>query len=142
RSLAKLKGTYVDALPQLIDRRDSRIHTTYHQEGAATGRVSSSDPNLQNIPIRTELSKRIRRTFVAPPGQVLLSADYSQIELRILAHYAEDAALLDSFQRHEDIHNRTAAETFGVAPDLVSPEMRRVAKMLNFGIAYGLSAFG
>ncbi|HEU4385103.1 MAG TPA: DNA polymerase I [Anaeromyxobacteraceae bacterium] len=142
RSLAKLKGTYVDALPQLVDPADGRIHTTYNQAGAATGRLSSQDPNLQNIPIRTELSKRIRAAFVAPPGRRLLSADYSQIELRILAHFAEDPALLEAFQRREDVHARTAAETFGVATGEVTAEMRRIAKVLNFGIAYGLSAYG
>jgi DNA polymerase-1 len=141
RSLSKLKGTYVDALPQLIEP-DGRIHTTYNQAGAATGRLSSQDPNLQNIPIRTELSKRIRSTFVAPPGMRLLSADYSQIELRILAHYADDPALLESFRKREDVHTFTAAETFGVPTGAVTPEMRRVAKVLNFGIAYGLSAYG
>ncbi len=141
RSLSKLKGTYVDALPQLVEA-DGRIHTTFHQAGAATGRLSSSDPNLQNIPIRTELSRRIRAAFVAPEGRRLLSADYSQIELRILAHYSEDAALTESFRAGEDVHTRTAAETFGVAPGAVTPEMRRIAKVLNFGIAYGLSAFG
>jgi DNA polymerase I len=141
RSLAKLKGTYVDALPHLVEA-DGRIHTTFHQGGAATGRLSSSDPNLQNIPIRTELSKRIRSAFVAPPGQLLLSADYSQIELRILAHYASDPALVEAFRRKEDVHAATAAETFGVARDLVTSDMRRIAKVLNFGIAYGLSAFG
>lgn len=142
RSLSKLKGTYVDALPMLVDPGDGRIHTTYNQAGAATGRLSSQDPNLQNIPVRTELARRIRAAFVAPPGRMLVSADYSQIELRILAHYSGDASLLDSFQRREDVHTRTAAETFGVAAEDVTPDQRRVAKMLNFGIAYGLSAFG
>jgi DNA polymerase I len=142
RSLSKLKGTYVDALPALVDPADGRLHTTYNQAGAATGRLSSQDPNLQNIPVRTDLARRIRAAFVAPPGRFLVSADYSQIELRILAHYAEDAALLDSFQRGEDVHTRTAAETFGVKPEDVTPDQRRVAKVLNFGIAYGLSAFG
>jgi DNA polymerase-1 len=142
RALSKLKGTYVDALPLLIDPADGRIHTTFHQAGAATGRLSSSDPNLQNIPVRTELSRRIRAAFVAPPGSRLLSADYSQIELRILAHYSDDPALLEAFRAREDVHTRTAAETYGVAPADVTPEMRRVAKMLNFAIAYGLSAFG
>ncbi len=142
RALAKLKGTYVDALPQLVDPADGRIHTTFHQTGAATGRLSSSDPNLQNIPIRTELSRRIRAAFVADPGQVVLSADYSQIELRILAHYSDDPALLEAFRSGADVHTRTAAETFGVPPAEVTPDMRRVAKVLNFGIAYGLSAFG
>ena len=141
RSLAKLKGTYVDALPHLIEA-DGRIHTTFHQGGAATGRLSSSDPNLQNIPVRTELSRRIRAAFVAPPGQLLVSADYSQIELRILAHYASDPALVEAFRRKEDVHAATAAETFGVARELVTSDMRRIAKVLNFGIAYGLSAFG
>jgi DNA polymerase-1 len=142
RSLAKLKGTYVDALPQLVDPRDGRIHTTFHQAGAATGRVSSSDPNLQNIPVRTELSRRIRAAFVAPPGRRLLSADYSQIELRILAHFSDDPALIEAFRSREDVHTRTAAETFGVTPESVTPDQRRIAKVLNFGIAYGLSAFG
>ncbi len=141
RSLSKLKGTYVDALPQLVER-DGRIHTTFHQGGAATGRLSSSDPNLQNIPIRTELSKRIRAAFVAPPGQLLLSADYSQVELRILAHFASDPALLAAFRAHEDVHAATAAETFAVPREAVTSDMRRIAKVLNFGIAYGLSAFG
>jgi DNA polymerase-1 len=142
RSLSKLKGTYVDALPGLIDPADGRIHTTYHQAGAATGRLSSTDPNLQNIPVRTELSRRIRATFVAAPGHRLVSADYSQIELRILAHYSGDPALLAAFRTGEDVHTRTAAETFGVAPEAVTADQRRVAKVLNFGIAYGLSAFG
>jgi len=142
RTLAKLKGTYVDALPQLVDPADGRIHTTFNPAGAATGRLSSTDPNLQNIPIRTELSRRIRAAFVAPPGRRLLSADYSQIELRILAHYSDDEALVEAFRNREDVHTRTAAETYGVGPEAVTPEMRRVAKMLNFGIAYGLSAFG
>jgi len=141
RSLSKLKSTYVDALPQLIGA-DGRIHTTFHQAGAATGRLSSTDPNLQNIPVRTELSRRIRAAFVAPEGRRLVSADYSQIELRILAHYSKDPALLQAFRERQDVHTRTAAETFGVSPELVTPDMRRVAKVLNFGIAYGLSAFG
>jgi DNA polymerase-1 len=142
RSLAKLKGTYVDALPALVDPADGRIHTTFNQAGAATGRLSSRDPNLQNIPVRTELSRRIRAAFVAPPGRLLISADYSQIELRILAHFAEDPSLLEAFRRHEDVHDRTAAETFGVPRDEVTSDQRRVAKVLNFGIAYGLSAYG
>ncbi len=141
RALAKLKGTYVDALPRLVEK-DGRIHTTFHQGGAATGRLSSSDPNLQNIPVRTELSRRIRAAFVAPPGRLLLSADYSQIELRILAHYASDPALIEAFRRREDVHAATAAETFGVAREAVTSDQRRIAKVLNFGIAYGLSAFG
>jgi len=142
RSLAKLKGTYVDALPLLVDPADGRIHTTFNQAGAATGRLSSQDPNLQNIPVRTELSRRIRAAFVATPGSLLVSADYSQIELRILAHFAEDKALLEAFRLREDVHARTAAETFGVAPGDVTADMRRIAKVLNFGIAYGLSAYG
>ena len=141
RALAKLKGTYVDALPHLVEA-DGRIHTTFHQGGAATGRLSSSDPNLQNIPIRTELSRRIRSAFVAPPGRVLVSADYSQIELRILAHFASDPALIEAFRRKEDVHAATAAETFGVPREAVTSDQRRIAKVLNFGIAYGLSAFG
>jgi DNA polymerase-1 len=141
RGLSKLKSTYVDALPQLVGP-DGRIHTTFHQAGAATGRLSSTDPNLQNIPVRTELSRRIRAAFVAPEGRRLVSVDYSQIELRILAHYSEDPALLEAFRNREDVHTRTAAETFGVTPELVSSDMRRVAKVLNFGIAYGLSAYG
>jgi len=142
RSLAKLKGTYVDALPLLVDPSDGRIHTTFNQGGAATGRLSSQDPNLQNIPVRTELSRRIRAAFVAAPGATLVSADYSQIELRILAHFAGDPALLEAFRLRRDVHTQTAAETFGVAPAQVTPDMRRAAKVLNFGIAYGLSAYG
>jgi len=142
RSLSKLKGTYVDALPVLIDPSDGRLHTTFNQAGAATGRLSSQDPNLQNIPVRTELSRRIRAAFVAAPGSVLVSADYSQIELRILAHFAGDPALLEAFRLRQDVHTQTAAETFGVAPLEVTPDMRRIAKVLNFGIAYGLSAYG
>jgi len=141
RSLSKLKGTYVDALPHLVED-DGRIHTTFKQAGAATGRLSSADPNLQNIPIRTELSRRIRAAFVAPQGRLLVSADYSQVELRILAHFAEDPALLEAFQRGEDVHAATAAETFAVPREAVTSDQRRIAKVLNFGIAYGLSAFG
>ncbi len=141
RQLSKLKGTYADALPQLIEA-DGRIHTTFQQLGAATGRLSSADPNLQNIPIRTELSRRIRAAFVAPPGRLLVSADYSQVELRILAHFARDPALLSAFERREDVHAATAAETFGVPREAVTADQRRIAKVLNFGIAYGLSAFG
>jgi DNA polymerase-1 len=140
RSLAKLKGTYVDALPQLVEA-DGRIHTTFNQGGAATGRLSSSDPNLQNIPIRTEVSRRIRAAFVAPPGRRLLSADYSQIELRILAHLSGDEALIATFEQDEDIHRATAARLFGVSPDLVSHEMRNAAKRINFALLYGMAAF-
>ncbi len=141
RSLSKLKSTYLDTLPSLV-ARDGRLHTTYHQAATATGRVSSSDPNLQNIPVRTELGREIRRAFVAEPGNQLVSADYSQIELRLLAHIAEDPVLIEAFQNDEDIHSRTAAEIFGVAPDQVDRDQRRVAKTVNFGIAYGLSPHG
>ncbi|MHB8418333.1 MAG: DNA polymerase I [Myxococcales bacterium] len=142
RQLSKLKGTYLDALPPLIDPRDGRVHTTFSQATAATGRLASSDPNLQNIPTRTDLGRRIRRAFVAAPGHRLISADYSQIELRVLAHVSEDAALCDGFARGEDVHTRTAAEVFSVAPEAVTAQMRRTAKAINFGIAYGQSAFG
>jgi DNA polymerase-1 len=141
RSLSKLKSTYLDTLPSLV-ARDGRLHTTYHQAATATGRLSSSDPNLQNIPVRTELGREIRRAFVAEPGHQLVSADYSQVELRLLAHIAEDPVLIEAFQRDEDIHSRTAAEIYGVAPDQVDKEQRRVAKTVNFGIAYGLSPHG
>jgi DNA polymerase-1 len=141
RSLSKLKSTYLDTLPDLV-ARDGRIHTTYHQAATATGRLSSSDPNLQNIPIRTELGLEIRRAFIAEEGHQLVSADYSQIELRLLAHIAEDPVLIDAFARDEDIHSRTAAEIFGVAQDQVTRDQRRVAKTVNFGIAYGLSPHG
>jgi DNA polymerase I len=141
RTLSKLKSTYLDALGPLI-AVDGRLHTTFHQAATATGRLSSSDPNLQNIPIRTDVGRSIRRAFVADPGWKLLSADYSQIELRILAHIAEDAALVEAFRADEDVHVRTAAEVFGVTAEQVSGEQRRVAKMVNFGIAYGLSPYG
>ncbi|HVG61476.1 MAG TPA: DNA polymerase I [Hyalangium sp.] len=141
RSLSKLKSTYLDTLPALV-ARDGRIHTTYHQAATATGRVSSSDPNLQNIPVRTDLGREIRRAFIAEPGHQLVSADYSQIELRLLAHIADDPVLIEAFLQDEDIHSRTAAEVFGVTTDKVDREQRRVAKMVNFGIAYGLSPHG
>ncbi|MDC0708297.1 DNA polymerase I [Stigmatella sp. ncwal1] len=141
RSLSKLKSTYLDTLPGLV-AKDGRIHTTYHQAATATGRLSSSDPNLQNIPVRTELGREIRRAFVAEAGYQLVSADYSQVELRLLAHIAEDPVLLEAFQHDEDIHSRTAAEIFGVPPDKVDRDQRRVAKTVNFGIAYGLSPHG
>ncbi|MBM4391977.1 MAG: DNA polymerase I [Deltaproteobacteria bacterium] len=140
RELYKLKNTYVDALPRYI-AADGRIHTTFGQAVAATGRLSSIDPNLQNIPIRTEDGKRIRACFVAKPGHVLLSCDYSQIELRVLAHYCKEGPLVESYQRGEDIHRRTASEVFGVAAGLVTGEMRRAAKAINFGIVYGMGAF-
>jgi DNA polymerase-1 len=142
RQLSKLKGTYVDALPQLISPADGRLHTTFNPAGAATGRLSSTEPNLQNIPVRTELGREIRSCFVPEPGWVLLSADYSQIELRLLAHFSSDAALTEAFRRNEDIHTRTASEIHGVPPLMVTPEMRRAAKAVNFGIVYGQTPFG
>ena len=142
REFSKLKSTYVDALPALIDAGTGRLHTTFNQTGSATGRLSSSNPNLQNIPIRTELGRRIRAAFIAPPGRRLVAADYSQIELRVLAHVSGDRVLRDGFRKGEDIHTRTAAEVFGVPPLMVGPEERRRAKAVNFGIVYGLSPFG
>jgi DNA polymerase-1 len=142
RSLSKLKSTYTDKLPQQVCQRTGRVHTSYHQAVAATGRLSSSDPNLQNIPVRTEEGRRIRQAFVAPPGKVLLAADYSQIELRIMAHLSTDAGLLKAFSAGEDVHRATAAEVFGVAPEAVSSDQRRSAKAINFGLIYGMSAFG
>ncbi len=141
RELSKLKGTYVDAFPVLVDAA-GRLHTRYEQAVAATGRISSKDPNLQNIPVRTPVGQQIRRAFVAPPGNVLLVADYSQIELRLLAHIAGEEAMLDAFRTGRDIHTATAASVFGVAPDFVTPDQRRAAKTINFGIIYGMSAFG
>jgi DNA polymerase-1 len=142
RQLAKLKGTYVDALPALVDPVTGRLHTTFNQAGAATGRLSSSNPNLQNIPIRTELGREIRAAFVPRPGWKLIVADYSQIELRLLAHMSHDRVLVDAFRNGEDIHTRTAAEVFGVPPIMVTPEHRRNAKAVNFGIVYGQTPFG
>ena len=142
RELAKLKSTYADVLPRLIHPVSGRLHTRFSQTGTATGRLSSSNPNLQNIPVRTELGREIRAAFVASPGSLLLSADYSQIELRILAHLSEDPVLVEAFRGGEDIHSRTAQEVFGVAPFAQTPEHRRVAKVINFGVIYGLSAFG
>jgi len=142
RQLTKLKGTYVDALPALIDARTGRLHTSFNQAGAATGRLSSSNPNLQNIPIRTALGREIRAAFVPREGWKLLVADYSQIELRLLAHMSDDPLLLEAFRNGEDIHTRTASEVLGVPPMLVTPEARRDAKAVNFGIVYGISAFG
>jgi DNA polymerase-1 len=142
RQVAKLKGTYVDALPALIDPRTGRVHTTFNQTGAATGRLSSFDPNLQNIPIRTAVGREIRAAFAARPGWKLVVADYSQIELRLLAHMSRDPVLMDAFRHGEDIHTRTAAEVFGVPPLMITPEQRRNAKAVNFGIVYGQTPFG
>ncbi len=142
RSLAKLKSTYADKLPLDINRETGRIHTSYHQAVTATGRLSSSDPNLQNIPIRNAEGRRIRQAFVAPPGNLVLAADYSQIELRIMAHLSGDAGLTQAFAENQDIHRATAAEVFGLAPDEVADEQRRSAKAINFGLIYGMSAFG
>ncbi len=142
REIAKLKSTYVDSLPKLIHPETGRVHTSLSQTGTATGRLSSSDPNLQNIPIRTELGREIRAAFVAEKGKVLLSADYSQIELRVMAHFSKDPVLVEAFRNGEDIHARTAQEVFGVGPLAQTAEHRRAAKAINFGIIYGLSAFG
>jgi DNA polymerase-1 len=142
RGLAKLKSTYTDKLPQMINAKTGRVHTSYSQATAVTGRLSSSDPNLQNIPVRTQEGRRIREAFIAPPGAVIISADYSQIELRIMAHLSNDAGLLKAFAEDRDIHTATAAEVFGAALDEVSSEQRRMAKVINFGLIYGMSAFG
>ncbi|HMA13032.1 MAG TPA: DNA polymerase I, partial [Steroidobacteraceae bacterium] len=142
RGLAKLKSTYTDKLPEQIDPVSGRVHTSYHQAVAATGRLSSMDPNLQNIPIRTPEGRRIRQAFIAPPGHVLMAADYSQIELRIMAHLSGDAALVRAFAEDRDVHQATAAEVLSKPPDAVTPEERRSAKAVNFGLIYGMSAFG
>ena len=142
RQLSKLKSTYVDALPALVSPRTGRLHTTFLQTATATGRLSSVNPNLQNIPVRTELGREIRAAFIAEPGSVLLAADYSQIELRLLAHFSEDALLVEAFRRGDDIHTLTAAQVFGVPPLMIDEEHRRRAKAVNFGIVYGLSPFG
>jgi DNA polymerase-1 len=141
RSLAKLKSTYTDALPKLVHPETGRLHTSFNQALTATGRLSSSEPNLQNIPIRTEEGSRIREAFIPAAGNLLLSADYSQVELRILAHLAGEAVLRQAFEKGEDIHRRTASEIFGVFPETVTPEMRRQAKTINFGVIYGMGAF-
>ena len=142
RQLSKLKSTYVDSLPTLVDLDTRRVHTTFNAASTATGRLSSTSPNLQNIPIRTELGREIRSAFIAEPGNVLLSADYSQIELRLLAHFSDDPLLVEAYRREDDIHQLTAVEVFGVPPMLITPEHRRRAKAVNFGIVYGISPFG
>jgi DNA polymerase-1 len=142
RQLTKLKSTYVDALPALCRVGTGRLHTTFAQAATSTGRLSSINPNLQNIPIRTELGREIRAAFVAEPGCVLLSADYSQIELRLLAHFSQDRLLVDAYQNDRDIHQLTASEVFGVPPMMIDAEHRRRAKAVNFGIVYGISPFG
>ncbi|EXI88880.1 MAG: DNA polymerase I [Candidatus Accumulibacter regalis] len=142
RQLAKLKGTYTDKLPKMVNAQTGRVHTSYAQAVAVTGRLASSDPNLQNIPVRTPEGRRIRAAFIAPAGSSIVSADYSQIELRIMAHLSQDPRLLEAFARGEDVHRATAAEIFGVASSDVGPDQRRVAKVINFGLIYGMSAFG
>jgi len=142
RSLSKLKSTYTDKLPLEINPATGRIHTSYHQAVAATGRLSSSDPNLQNIPIRSAEGRQIRQAFVVPKGQVMVAADYSQIELRIMAHLSKDEGLLNAFATGQDVHKATAAEVFGVTVEQVSSDQRRSAKAINFGLIYGMSAFG
>ncbi|PIT42937.1 DNA polymerase I [Snodgrassella alvi] len=142
RTLAKLKSTYTDKLPQLINSQTGRVHTTYAQAVAITGRLASNNPNLQNIPVRTEEGRRIRKSFIAPPDQLIVSADYSQIELRIMAHLSKDATLIDAFQNNEDIHKRTAAEIFSTSQNEITAEQRRYAKTINFGLIYGMSEYG
>jgi DNA polymerase-1 len=142
RNLSKLQSTYVEKLAGLVHPKTGRVHTSFNQTVTATGRLSSSNPNLQNIPIRTEEGQRIRQAFIPEKGHVFVSGDYSQIDLRVLAHYSQDKALLDAFRSGQDIHNRTAAEIFFVSPMLITPQMRRVAKTINFGIVYGMSSFG
>ncbi len=142
RGLAKLKSTYTDKLPAMINPDTGRVHTSYHQAVAATGRLASADPNLQNIPVRTAMGRRIRQAFIPAEGYTMLAADYSQIELRIMAHLSNDAGLIEAFAENRDVHRATAAEVFGVAADFVSDDMRRAAKAINFGLIYGMSAFG
>jgi DNA polymerase-1 len=141
RGITKLRSTYVDALPEMINSRTGRIHASFRQNIAATGRLSSTDPNLQNIPIRTALGRRVRAAFIAPPGHLLLSADYSQIELRILAHLSEDPTLIETFRRGEDVHDRTSLEIFGPFTTLPKDEQRRRSKMVNYALLYGKTAF-
>ena len=142
RALSKLKSTYTDKLPLMVNAKTGRVHTTFAQATAVTGRLASNDPNLQNIPVRTAEGRRIREAFIAPPGHVLVSADYSQIELRIMAHLSEDPALLHAFHEGRDIHRATAGEIFGVTPDEVTSDQRRYIKAVNFGLIYGMGAFG
>ena len=142
RSLAKLKSTYTDKLPEMINPTTHRVHTNYAQAVAITGRLASNNPNLQNIPIRTSEGRRVRRAFIAPENSVIVSADYSQIELRIMAHLSGDATLIEAFKNGEDVHRRTAAEVFGMQPENITPEQRRYAKTINFGLIYGMSSYG
>jgi DNA polymerase-1 len=142
REIQKLKTTYIDPFPSFIDKETGRLHTTFNQTGTATGRLTSQDPNLQNIPTRTELGQEFRKAFVASPGYKLVSFDYSQIELRIAAHISKDIKMIEAFKRGEDIHTRTAAEIFGVKPEKVNENMRRDSKVLNFGILYGMGLLG
>ena len=142
RSLAKLKGTYTDKLPQMINPATGRVHTHYAQAVAVTGRLASNEPNLQNIPIRTAEGRKVREAFIAPPGHLILSADYSQIELRIMAHISEDPGLIKAFSEGMDVHRATASEVFGIEPAAVTTEQRRYAKTINFGLIYGMGAFG
>lgn len=142
RQLAKLKSTYIDTLPKLINLKTGRVHTSFNQTRTATGRLSSSEPNLQNIPIRGELGQRVRQAFIAPPGKRLLGGDYSQIDLRALAHLSQDTRLLNAFNCNEDIHAATASQLFGVNTSQVTPDMRRLAKTVNFGVIYGMSEYG
>jgi DNA polymerase-1 len=142
RGLSKLKSTYTDKLPRMVNAKTGRVHTNYAQAVAVTGRLSSNEPNLQNIPVRTAEGRRIREAFIAPPGSKIVSADYSQIELRIMAHISGDPSLMRSFAEGEDVHRATASEIFGVTPIEVSSDQRRIAKVINFGLIYGMSAFG
>jgi DNA polymerase-1 len=142
RQLAKLKSTYIDALPGLINPKTGRVHTSFNQTRTATGRLSSSEPNLQNIPVRGEVGKQVRQAFIAPPGSCLVAGDYSQIDLRALAHLSQDESLLSAFHRDEDIHAVTAARLFGVDVSQITADMRRVAKTVNFGVIYGMSDYG
>ena len=142
RALSKLRSTYTDKLPALVNPDTGRVHTSYHQASVATGRLSSSDPNLQNIPVRTTEGRRIREAFVPNDGDVLVAADYSQIELRIMAHLSGDQGLLDAFANEQDVHRATASEVFGISLDAVDSDQRRSAKAINFGLIYGMSAFG